>query len=201
VLVPPVRAARTALTNFQLLATQAFAGSVSGALLDSAVVDSAAVDHTYLAVQRLLSLPVNAGLARLEAAYTNSRTGLATILATGTRSADSAKAAAAEETADKNLDNEFGSLQQTSPTTRSSPPIRQKPTPVTRGTACWRASGSASHSGSRQPPSFPGRRWVWSAMLRAATRSKPGQRVATNLKVKCNGRWRWPKLKSRSSNW
>jgi hypothetical protein len=56
---------------------------------------------------------VNAGLARLEAAYTNSRTGLATILATGTRSADSAKAAAAEETADKNLDNEFGSLQQT----------------------------------------------------------------------------------------
>ncbi len=117
VLQPPVRAARAAVANFQLLAAQAFAGSVSTALLNAAVVDSAAVDQSYLALHRLLSLPVNAGLApgldRLEAAYVDSRTGLAAILATGTRSAQSAQVAAAEEAADKNLDDGLAALQAT----------------------------------------------------------------------------------------
>ncbi len=117
VLQPPVRAARTALANFQVLAAQAFGGSVSTALLDSAVVESADVDQTYLALQRLLSLPENAGLApdlaRLEAAYISSRTGLAAILAIGARSAKSAQVAATEEAAEKNLDNRLASLEAT----------------------------------------------------------------------------------------
>jgi len=117
VLGPPVRAARAALASFQLLAAQAFAGSVNNALLDTAVVDSAAVDQTYLAVHRLLSLPYNASvspdLASLEAKYVTSRTGLASILATGARSAKSAQVAATEEGADKNLDNGFDQLQAT----------------------------------------------------------------------------------------
>jgi diguanylate cyclase (GGDEF)-like protein len=115
VLQPPVREARAAVASFQLLATQAFAGSVSSTLLDSAVVESADVDRTYLAVHRLLSLPENVGLdpglARLEAAYVASRTGLAAILATGARSAQSAKVAAAEEAADRNLDSGYATLQ------------------------------------------------------------------------------------------
>jgi diguanylate cyclase (GGDEF)-like protein len=117
VLQSPVRAARAAVANFQLLAAQAFAGSVSTSLLDKAVLDSAAVDQSYLAVYRLLSLPVNAGLdpglVRLEATYVASRTGLAAILATGARSAQSAQVAAAEEAADRNLDNGYASLQAT----------------------------------------------------------------------------------------
>jgi diguanylate cyclase (GGDEF)-like protein len=115
VLQPPVRAARTAVANFQGLAAQAFGGSVSTALLDSAVVNSAAADQTYLALHRLLSRPENAGLApglgRLEAAYVASRTGLAAILTTGTRSAQSAQVAATEEAADRNLDNALASLE------------------------------------------------------------------------------------------
>ena len=117
VLQPPVRAARAAVANFQLLADQAFAGSTSTALLDSAVVDSAAVDQTYLALHRLLSQPDNVGLApdlaQLETVYVASRTGLATILTTGARSAQSALVAANEEAANKNLDNGFASLQAT----------------------------------------------------------------------------------------
>jgi diguanylate cyclase (GGDEF)-like protein len=117
VLQPPVRAAQTAVADFQLLAEQAFAGSVNTALLNSAVVDAATVDRTYLALHRLLSLPENAGLApglaRLDAAYVSSRTGLAAILTTGTRSAQSAQVAADERAADKNLNNAFASLQAT----------------------------------------------------------------------------------------
>jgi diguanylate cyclase (GGDEF)-like protein len=86
-------------------------------MLDAAVADSAAVDQTYLAVHRLLSLPENAGLApdlaTLEARYVSSRTGLAVILTTGARSTSSSHVAATEETADANLDNGFGSLQAT----------------------------------------------------------------------------------------
>jgi diguanylate cyclase (GGDEF)-like protein len=115
VLQPPVRAARTALANFQVLAVQAFAGSVNNTLLNAAVVDSAAVDQTYLAVHRLLSETDNGQLApdldRLETTYVSSRTGLAAMLTTGTRSAKSAEAAASEEIADKSLDNAFESLQ------------------------------------------------------------------------------------------
>ncbi len=117
VLQTPVRAARAALADFQVLAAQAFAGSVSTALLDEAVVETNVVDQSYLTLHRMLSLPVNAGLApglgRLETAYVASRTGLATILATGTRSAQSAQVAAAEEAADENLDNGFAALQAT----------------------------------------------------------------------------------------
>jgi len=117
VLLPPVRSARAAVSNFQVLAEQAFAGSVNTALLDKGVVDSAAVDQTYVALNRLLSLPVNAGLdpglAKLEATYVASRTGLASILATGMRSAQNEQVAAAEESTAKNLDDGFASLQAT----------------------------------------------------------------------------------------
>jgi diguanylate cyclase (GGDEF)-like protein len=117
VLGPPVLAARAAVADFQVLAAQAFGGSVSTALLDEAVVDSTAATQTYGALHRLLSQPENAGLApglaRLEAAYVASQTGLGAILTTGTRSAQSARAAATEETADKKLDNGFASLQAT----------------------------------------------------------------------------------------
>jgi diguanylate cyclase (GGDEF)-like protein len=117
VLQPPVRAARAAVANFQLLAEQAFAGANSPALLSSAVIGSAAVDQSYLALHRYLSLPVNAGLApdlaRRYAIYVASRTGLATFLTTGARSPQSAFVAAAEQAADKGLDAAFGSLQST----------------------------------------------------------------------------------------
>jgi len=117
VLQPPVRATRAAVASFQLLAEKAFGGPVSTALLDSAVLETNVVDQSYLTLHRLLSLPVNAdlapGLARLESAYVASRTGLAAILATGTRSAQSAQVAATEEAADKNLDNGLASLQGT----------------------------------------------------------------------------------------
>jgi diguanylate cyclase (GGDEF)-like protein len=113
----PARAARAALANFQLLAEQAFAGSVGTTLLDTAVVDSAAVDQSYSAVHRLLSLRENAhlapDLARLQAVYVNSRTGLALILAKGTPSAKRAQVAATEESADRNLDKGYASLEAT----------------------------------------------------------------------------------------
>jgi len=115
VLQPPVRTARAAVASFQLLAEQAFAGADSPALLASAVVGSAAVDQSYLALHRYLSLPVNAGLApdlaRKYSAYVQTRTGLASFLATGARSPQSALVAAAEQAADKNLDTAFASLQ------------------------------------------------------------------------------------------
>jgi diguanylate cyclase (GGDEF)-like protein len=117
VLQPPVRAARAAVANFQLLAEQAFAGESSPALLASAVVGSAAVDQSYLALHRYLSLPVNASLApdlaRRYRIYVASRTGLATLLTTGARSPQSALVAAAEQAADKSLDAAFASLQST----------------------------------------------------------------------------------------
>ncbi|MFZ0664789.1 MAG: GGDEF domain-containing protein [Acidimicrobiales bacterium] len=116
VLEPPVWAARAALANFQLLAEQAFAGSAGAAQLDTAVADSAAVDQTYLAVHRLLSLPYNTGLApdlaRIQAAYVSSRTGLAVILTSGARSATSAKVAAEEQTANTNLDDAYATLEE-----------------------------------------------------------------------------------------
>ncbi len=117
VLQPPVRVARAAVASFQLLAEQAFVGADSPGLLASAVVGSAAVDQSYLALHRYLSLPANTGLApdlpRRYATYVESRTGLATFLTTGARSPQSALVAATEQAADKNLDAAFASLQAT----------------------------------------------------------------------------------------
>ena len=105
------------MANFQLLATQAFAGSVNTALLNWPWWTPAPSTVPTLTSTAWLSLPENAGLApglaRLEAAYIRSRTGLGAILATGTLPAQSAQVAATEETADRNLDNGYAALQAT----------------------------------------------------------------------------------------
>jgi diguanylate cyclase (GGDEF)-like protein len=118
VLQAPTRAARTALSNFHSLAEQAYLSPDKAsltALLTGGVAASQAFDGTYATLQRLLALPVNAGLApalpQLETAYIVSRGGLATLLTSPLRSPLSVQVATVERTAFNSLDAAYGVLQ------------------------------------------------------------------------------------------
>ena len=117
VLQPAARDLRTSVSEFQLIAEQAFADpATERTAIASAVQKSTETDQAYLDLSHLLGQPANAGiapgLARLEKAYVESRTGLATLLATGA-STQTAQIAGRERTAYTRLDAAVDTLQAT----------------------------------------------------------------------------------------
>ena len=206
VLQPPLRNARAAVANFQVLAAQAFGGAVSSSLLDAAVVDSADVDQTYLVVHRLLAQPENAGLAPRagplggQLCLIVDRTGRHTD--DGAGSAQSGQVAATEETADKNLDNAYASLEAevSHLLVRTAGEVQADASDARNGlllslglgipfgiTAITIAARQALRRGSA----------IWPG----ATPPRPGSPAATISRVGCSEHWRWPRPKSRSSIW
>ena len=118
VLLPPVREIRTATADFQVLATEAFSNSVPAAtLVPQAERDANTMKGAYAALERLLTLPGNTNLApRLAtrmAALITAQDSLGAFLAGQAQTAQTAQLAAAEKTAEANLDASLSSLQVT----------------------------------------------------------------------------------------
>ena len=119
VLLPPVREMRASESAFQMLATGAFDGSapVSATNVAGAETDANAVNKSYAALQRLLALPGNAGLAplldRRMSAYLATQSSLGAFLAGGAHTPQTAQLAAAEVSAAAKLDATLASLQGT----------------------------------------------------------------------------------------
>jgi diguanylate cyclase (GGDEF)-like protein len=118
VLQPPVRHIRAAVAAFQVLATETFSSATPPTtLVPNAVADSNSSDAAYLTLQRLLALPGNGDLApRLPAAmaaYVATRSKLGAFLAGEPQTPKTAALAAAEVSADANLDGTLATLQST----------------------------------------------------------------------------------------
>jgi diguanylate cyclase (GGDEF)-like protein len=118
ILQPPVRELRTAVADFQVVAAQAFVGSVlDTTLLPSAVAASNATDATYVRLQHLLAGPGNASLSpHLDAdmtTYVAARSNLGVYLAGEPPSSQTKHVAEVEQTADTKLDGDLGALQAT----------------------------------------------------------------------------------------
>lgn len=118
VLQPPARQIRASVAAFQVLAAEAFSSPTPAtSLVTQAVADSSSTDKTYLTLQHLLALPGNGGLAphltAQMAAYVAARNNLGAFLAGEPQTAETARLAAVELSADTNLDATLGTLQAT----------------------------------------------------------------------------------------
>ena len=119
VLLPPVREIRAGESAFQVLATGAFNSTAPASATNVAGAETAAnaINKSYTALEHLLALPGNAGLApRLAArmsAYLAAQSSLGAFLAGGTHTPQTAQLAAAETSAAANLDATLASLQAT----------------------------------------------------------------------------------------
>jgi diguanylate cyclase (GGDEF)-like protein len=115
-LQPPVRIIRASVADFQVQVERAVSGpSVDPSIIPVAEADSTETDHEYLLLQRLLDQPGNASLApHLAAAmtaYVAARSNLGAFLGGERATAKTAAIAAAEQTADENLDAALASMQ------------------------------------------------------------------------------------------
>ncbi len=118
VLQPPVRQIRASDAAFQVLATEAFNSSTPATtLVSGAVADSNSTDQAYLTLQRLLALPGNSELAphlpAQMASYVAARSKLGAFLAGEPQTTKTAALAAAEVSADADLDATLATLQST----------------------------------------------------------------------------------------
>jgi diguanylate cyclase (GGDEF)-like protein len=118
VLLVATRRMRTEAAGFQVLAERAAGGSgVSNTLVVLGGQDSADTDQAYTALRRLLDLPGNTTLAprlaALETVYTDSRSGLATLLTNGKQTVQSQLALDTERADYGTLDTALGTLQDT----------------------------------------------------------------------------------------
>jgi diguanylate cyclase (GGDEF)-like protein len=117
VLLPPVREMRAAAGAFQLLATGAFNSSTPSSAASVAGAEAAAntINKSYATLQHLLALPGNTELApHLDSrmsAYLASTSSLGAFLAGGTHTPQTLQLAAAETSAEANLDATLSSLQ------------------------------------------------------------------------------------------
>ena len=118
VLQAPVRQIRASVAAFQGLASEAFSSPTPAtSLVNQAVADSSSTDKTYLTLQHLLALPGNGNLAphlaAQMAAYVAVRNNLGAFLAGEPQTVETAHLAAAELSADTDLDATLGTLQAT----------------------------------------------------------------------------------------
>jgi diguanylate cyclase (GGDEF)-like protein len=119
VLLPPIREMRTAASAFQVLAAGAFNSTAPASASNVAGAENAAnaFNKSYLTLQHLLAQPGNAELApRLAdqiSAFLASQSSLGAFLAGGTHTPQTAQLAAAETSAEANLDATLASLQTT----------------------------------------------------------------------------------------
>jgi diguanylate cyclase (GGDEF)-like protein len=117
-LLPPVRDIRASAANFQVLAAEVFNGaSPAATLVPAAESDASAMNKSYDALERLLASQGDAnlapGLTRQMAAYVAAQDSLGAFLAGEAQTPQTARLAAAENSAYARLDATLADLQST----------------------------------------------------------------------------------------